>query len=306
MQPPAARPTRLIHFSDIHLPVRRFGWEWRDAFSKRVYGWMNVRLLGRGHRFRRAAEVLEVLRRDIRERQYDHVVFSGDASALAFDEEFRGVVDGLGLTEDDWPAGITTPGNHDAYLPNVVAGGAFERHFAPWLAGERQDPDLVYPFAQKCGGGWLIGANSAQATFWMFDARGRVGEAQRDRLLTLLKRLEGRPKILVTHYPLVMPSGRPEPPFHRLIDYREMIDVCRAGGVDVWLCGHRHTGYAFEATDDIPTHVLCAGSVTQVGRWSYNEYDIAGGELHINTRTYDGDARVFRDRRRQTLPLRAG
>ncbi len=52
---------RLIHFSDVHITSRPLGWRGRDFASKRFTGLMNMRLLGRGRRFRDANDVAQVL-----------------------------------------------------------------------------------------------------------------------------------------------------------------------------------------------------------------------------------------------------
>ncbi len=294
---------RLLHFSDLHLPVRRFGWRVRDSFSKRMAGWMNVRLLGRGYRFRYARTVLEALRRDFAERQPDHIVFSGDASLLAFDQEFAEVADLLGVHDASLPGGITIPGNHDTYLPKVVKLERFEHYFAPWLEGRRLDESHRYPFAQRVGPVWLIGLNSSMATFWMWDARGRVGAGQRQRLVELCQTLEPGPRILVTHYPLCMVSGQPEPIWHRLIDWEAMCETVRAAGICLWLCGHRHVGYVCEPDPNIPCHVSCAGSATQAGRWSYAEYTLRGSTLEVLRRMYNPKSHRYEDTDQTTYQL---
>ena len=59
---------RLAHFSDVHLTSPRLGWRVRDVFGKRASGWVNVKILGRGKRFRNANAVVESLLREFRER----------------------------------------------------------------------------------------------------------------------------------------------------------------------------------------------------------------------------------------------
>src|SRR5262249_5145779 len=79
----------------------------------------------------------------------------------------------------------------------------------PWLVGERIDNE-TYPFAQRVGPVWLVAVNSATANRWPWDARGAVGAAQLERLVALLDRLDGGPRILVTPYPRALPTGRCE------------------------------------------------------------------------------------------------
>src|SRR5262245_45017414 len=111
---------RLAHFSDVHLTTRRLGWRVRDMFGKRTTGWMNVRLLGRGHRFRHAPDVADALRGELAARGFDHLVFSGDASTMAFPAEMTEAAARLGVGDPALPPGIAVPGNHDLYVRRVV------------------------------------------------------------------------------------------------------------------------------------------------------------------------------------------
>ena len=76
-------------------------------------GWFNLRCLGRGRRFARAEDVLVALRADLRGRGYDHLVFSGDATALGFESELAQAARILGLANPDRLPGLAVPGNHD-------------------------------------------------------------------------------------------------------------------------------------------------------------------------------------------------
>src|SRR5262249_9409915 len=154
---------------------------------------------GRAPRFRHTARVLAALRTEMHERRPDRVVFSGDATALGFPEESARAAEWLGVGDGALP-GLAVPGHHDV-LTRRANTGHFERAFAPWLIGERLGQD-VYPFAQRVGAVWLVAVNSATPNTIPIDARGRVGAAQLQRLAEMLRRLDGGPRILVTHYPV--------------------------------------------------------------------------------------------------------
>ena len=281
----AGPPTlRLAHFSDIHLTATEVGWSGRDLLSKRLTGWMNLRLLGRGYRFRDAAAVAATLARDLHERRFDHLIFSGDATTMAFEAEMAEAARCLGVRDKELPPAMAVPGNHDYYIRSAAELGLFERYFEPWQVGERVDGHL-YPFAQRVGHVWLVGVNSAKANFWTWDASGEVGHEQRVRLGKLLERLQG-PRILVTHYPLCLPNGEPEQRWHRLRDWAAVLEVAKAGGVGLWVHGHRHVGYHRPPDERIPFPVICAGSATQNNRWTYNEYDITGRRVRALRRVY--------------------
>jgi 3',5'-cyclic AMP phosphodiesterase CpdA len=284
---------RLAHLSDIHLTAEEPRWSVRDWFTRRLAGWFNLRWLGRAHRFRRAEEVLTVLAAELRsDRKPDHVIFSGDATALGFPEEMERAAAILGVGDSTVPAALAVPGNHDYYTAGVAASGLFERCFGPWQAGERLD-GAAYPFAQRVGDAWLVGVNSSVGNSWPWDATGRVGTAQLDRLQRLLQQLGPGPRLLVTHYPACRANGEPETPAHRLRDAKELLAVAEHGGVAVWLHGHQHRPYCVKDTGLASFPIICAGSATQYGIWGYNEYTLEGALLHVNRRAFDPQTKAF-------------
>ena len=129
-----AGAVRLVHFSDVHITTRRAGLRGHDYVSKRFTGWVNLRLLGRGRRFRHANELAEVMVAEIRQRRPDHVIFSGDATALAFEPEFAEAARLLGVGSDGKPPGLAVPGNHDCYVKWPVRGRV-SKSIRPLAAG---------------------------------------------------------------------------------------------------------------------------------------------------------------------------
>ncbi len=286
-------PVRLVHISDIHVTVPSYRWHREDWFNKRLSAWVNLRWLGRGRRFHNAEAVLAALVAALRRDPPDHVVFSGDATALGFEEETERACALLGLRDADALPGLAVPGNHD-YCTRRSAAGPFERHFARWQHGERVG-DAVYPFAQRVGPLWLVGVNSATPNRWPWDASGGVGRDQLDRLRLLLARLGGGPRVLVTHYPVCLADGRREGRAHGLRDLVEVARVATEGGVGLWLHGHRHDAYVHARTEWTPFPVVCAGSSTQSRRWSYGEYVIAGRHLRGVRRAFDLESGHLRE-----------
>jgi 3',5'-cyclic AMP phosphodiesterase CpdA len=303
MNGPGQRSVRLAHFSDIHV-TSPAAWRRSDWFNKRMAAWVNLRLLGRGSRFRHNERVLPALVRDLSSRGYDRVLFSGDATALGFEEEMARAAALLGVGRTELPPGLAVPGNHDYMVHATVSGGHYERHFAPWQEGQREE-EAAYPFAQRVGPVWLIAVNSAKPNRWAWDASGEVGQDQLGRLERLLARLEGGPRVVVTHYPVWLANGRRERRVRRLHDVDDLVDVCARGGVSLWLHGHRHHTYHNPATEHVPFPVICAGSATQRGRWSYKDYTFAGHRLHVLTRVFDSRSGAFRDSVGHTIELPA-
>lgn len=288
--PPSDRALRLAHVSDVHVTVPLTSWRREDWLSKRLAAWVNLKLLGRGYRFRHAEDVLVALAADLDERRPDRLIFSGDATAMGFEEEMARAAC---LLKVDERAGLAVPGNHDYCTRGAMASGAFERHFAAWQHGERVGGE-AYPFAQQAAGVWLVAVNSATANRWAWDARGEVGAPQLRRLEQLFGQLGPGPRVLVTHYPVAVASGKPEPRPRQLRDLEALLDVAARNGVCLWLHGHRHDAFHHADTDLAPFPIICAGSATQSKLWSYGEYLLAGGRLTATQRVYDPDARRFR------------
>jgi 3',5'-cyclic AMP phosphodiesterase CpdA len=287
-------PLRLAHFSDLHLTATPLGWGVRDVLSKKATGWVNVKLLGRGRRFKHALAVTAALRRDLAARGFDHLVFSGDATTLAFESEMKLAAEALGVTDPALPPGLAVPGNHDYYTRFVERIGLFESYFAKWQTGLRVD-DKPYPFAQQVGPMWLIGVNSCTANRMTWDATGRIGEAQLDRLRALSAKLPPGPRILVTHYPLRNAKGKVEVRTHRLRDHTEALAAATECGISLWLHGHLHRPFFLPAAGDRPFPVVCGGSASQTRRWGYHDYTIEGKQLRAVRRVYDVTAGEFHD-----------
>lgn len=293
---------RLIHISDIHITAWPLGWQRRDWLSKRFTGWLNYRWLGRSHRFRQADAVVSRLVQELQAHPPDRVIFSGDATALGFEAEFARASALLGVNGPQTLPGLAVPGNHDYYTRAVAASGLFEHYFAPWQAGERIDGER-YPFAVQTGPVWLIGVNSSTGNRNPWDASGGVNEAQLGRLERLLRRLPAGARILVTHYPVALANGRAERGTHGLRNLKSVVDVAAAGGVCLWLHGHRHGGYLLPNCRYAPFPVICAGSTTQQRLWNHNEYSTDGQTFRVRRMVYDPHGDRFEEREAYELRL---
>jgi 3',5'-cyclic AMP phosphodiesterase CpdA len=304
---------RLAHLSDIHLTAADLEWTLADWFNKRYAAWFNFRWLGRRHRFRHADGILRILMAELRQQPPDHVIFSGDATALGFESEFRRAAECLGVANTETAevskdfgklSGLAVPGNHDYCTRPAAASGLFERYFGPWQTGVRIDGH-VYPFAQRVGPVWLVGVNSCTGNRWAWDAGGSVGPEQTERLARLLATLDPGPRILVTHYPVALASGAGERRTHGLRDVKQLIDVASRGGVCLWLHGHRHKPYCLRPGLLTPFPIICAGSATQTGCWSYSQYVLEEQRLQVRRRTFCLQTKSFQESESYELTLRA-
>jgi 3',5'-cyclic AMP phosphodiesterase CpdA len=294
--------TRLAHFSDVHVSANPLGWRRADYFNKRLTGWANLRFLGRAKHFHYAAEVLAAMMADIDKEKPDHLVFSGDATGLGFENELAGVAGLMTVGAPGAVPGIAVPGNHDYYIAAEAVSGRFEQYFDAWQQGERVDGHR-YPFAQSLDSFWLVAINSSTANRGPIDASGAVGAEQLARLETLMKRLSLKPRILITHYPICLADGQMEKRLHGLRDLPQVLDVLRGKGICLWLHGHRHHAYWLQHPPGADFPVICSGSATQHGRASYGLYDINRLVLRGHRRRYSDMTHTFEDAEQFELHL---
>jgi len=281
---------RLAHFSDLHLSAHPLGLTARDYFGKRLIGWLNHKGR-RGKSFADAETITQKLVEDLKQNSYDHLIFSGDATTLGMKNEYQTVLQSFGDFAE-LPGGVATPGNHDYYTRRSRRNGLFEETFSAWMKGLRVGP-LPYPFAKKVGDYWLVVVNSAQPNTVPWDSRGRVGRKQRGLLIKLMQQLPNEPKILVTHYPLLLDNTKAEHRWRRCRDAKQLAEIVKEYSVRLWVHGHRHTPYFIEATAERPFHLCCAGSVTQKTRWSYAIYELDAGKLSITRRRWNEVQKQF-------------
>jgi 3',5'-cyclic AMP phosphodiesterase CpdA len=294
---------RLAHFSDLHLTATPLGLTIRDYLSKRLIGWLNHQ--GRRRKsFAQAETILGQFLEELKNERFDHVIFTGDATTLGLKREYQTLMQTFGNFEV-LPEGVATPGNHDYYTRRSRRSGLFEATFAKWLQGIRVGP-WPYPFAKKVGNYWLVMVNSAQPNSVPWDSRGRVGKKQRSLLIELFKQLSEEPKILVTHYPLLLESGKKEHRWRRCRDAQQLAEIARQHGVRLWVHGHRHTPYFLPAEGDRPFHLCCAGSMTQSTRWSYAIYELEEDRLRIHRRKWNEQLGQFENSPEASIEVTLG
>ncbi len=221
----------LAHLSDIHLPPARpyLG----HYHAKRVLGMLNWH---RGRRRQHLASTLAAIVADLLREAPDHIAVTGDLVNVGLASEHEAANRWLGTLGP--PERVTAvPGNHDIYVHMAVARGI--GHWQAFMAGDGQgSPKEPFPFVRRLGHVALVGLNSALPTP-IFNAYGRLGRDQLDRLGPILTRLgaEGLVRIVLIHHPPL-----PGLAHHRsaLQDAAALADVLRRSGAELVLHGHNH------------------------------------------------------------------
>jgi len=256
---------RIVHLSDVHvqidykrLPLRRFGW--RRAVAQ--LEWIG---LGRSRRFAASLGVLEQIVREALELAPDHVVLTGDLTALAVEEEFACARRAL---QPLWRPGLLTviPGNHDRYTGHAARERRFERHFGELLRSDLPSHCGAsgYPFVRLVGAGLaVVGLDSTRLAPLPGLSFGQVGRDQMRSLSRILRDPSVRDRhlaVLVHHAPLHQ-NARPDRLTHGLLDGQELLHML-AGRRCTLHHGHIHRRYWHPANERRPD-VFGAGSSTE-------------------------------------------
>jgi 3',5'-cyclic AMP phosphodiesterase CpdA len=292
---------RLAQVSDPHFQSFR-DLRLRDFFGKRVLGGLN--LLVRRRRKHDMA-LLQAMAADVRARGVDHLALTGDLCNIALTSEWAAAVrwiEASGLSPDR----VTViPGNHDAYVPRVVADGVFERMFSAYQTAEVRIDAATYPFARLRGELALVCTTTGVPT-GDFGAWGRLGEDQLARLESLLlsSEVKSRKRVLLIHHPPLVHRPGEE---RNLRDRQALQAVLLRTGADLILHGHDHRDTFAElpgpAGSRIP--VVGVGSASYAGlaerRSRYHVFEFEAAAITAVTYVHDSAKGAFVEYRRRPV-----
>jgi len=292
---------RIAHFTDIHVTGDASRIPWVDLLSKRLLGWINLRLLGRSALFADAEDVMRAFLEDLAAVAPDHIVCTGDLTALSLPGEFEKARRMLSPLLED-PRVIGIPGNHDVYVRSAEREKLYERAFGCWTRTDLSPGDFPedlrhlhpYPLVRFLDPGAVLIALKDVHPNPLHDSSGRVGAEQLDLLgyLLVAPRIASRTKIIALHCGTLRaggPRGRvPDRVLHRLKDGKKLLRICEEAGVALIIHGHTHRRFVERAGPLTPVFMANPGSLTssQHDR-TYHVYAVCGGTLEIEVRRYD-------------------
>ncbi len=258
---------RLAHLSDVHVQLDTSGMPLRRLGFRRLCAQFELRLLGRAARYSGAEERLHALALEAA-KSADHVILTGDLTALAFTEEFEGAAEALAPLLASPGRFSLIPGNHDRYTARAASERRFERIFGHLLKSDlpKYTGPQGYPFVRFAGEELaIVGLDSTRLAPCPGVAVGRVGERQLAALRALLDdpALSRRALAIMVHHGPLHEDGRPDRRTHGLLDGAELMALL-AGRPCTLHHGHIHHRYWHPATPGRP-NIFCAGSSTMAG-----------------------------------------
>jgi 3',5'-cyclic AMP phosphodiesterase CpdA len=197
------------------------------------------------------------------------------------------------------------PGNHDAYVPEVIENRTFERLFAAYQTAELRAGEATYPFVRLRGEIALVCASTAVPTGDL-GAWGRVGEAQLGRLESLLlaPEVKARRRIVLIHHPPLMNRHGED---LNLRDRQALRALLARTGADLVLHGHDHRDFwkEIEGPDGSHIPVVGVGSASYAGgpakRSRYRIFAIDGTSMTAVTYVHDPGTGKYAEHDRRTL-----
>jgi len=290
------QPFRLLHFSDIHISTAVRYMNWKNWFSKRVVGAINL-LRGRGKYFDDAREKIEALIHFKEANNIHLVVNTGDYTALGLESELRlarNLVDPLMHPPEKY---VTVPGNHDIY---VNEGKSYYRFFEQFQSVLHNDmPEYCrggdWPLVRLAGDGVaVIAVNSSRSNPLPWMSSGFIPPAQLDSFEKILmdKRLDGRFLFIITHYAPRLAKGTRDGRLHGIVNAEQFLHRCGAVQSGAILCGHVHETYHV-SMEGLNCDIYCAGSATMMGHEGFWIYEVDGTELKAERVCWNKTERSF-------------
>lgn len=273
---------RFLHISDVHVttdyskyPLMQLGW-------RRWIAMLELTVGGRGKAYESSPGTLQQIIRDFERHKADHLLVTGDFTAYAMEDEFRGAREALKPVIDDHRKATAIPGNHDTYTPDSRKNKLFEKYFGHLMTSDLPEyaAEEGFPFVKLLGDDTaVIGLMSARVPPVPGLSYGVIGKAQLGSVEKLLKdkRLDGRAVLIMVHHAPLKRDGGADSRTHGLVDARRLFELARGPRYGV-LHGHIHQRYHHPADASRP-HIFGAGSSTQKGHEGYWVIDTGGGGI---------------------------
>lgn len=273
---------KIVHLTDLHVQTRP---SLAELNLKRLMGSTNLFLLGRKRKFSLAAQQAAV--QATLDLQPDMVVFTGDLTAQALDDEFTAARDLLDPLLDRFPT-VLIPGNHDTYVAEPAPGDRMRALFGQWM-GPRS------PWLHQHGDVGFLHIETCRTTLL---SSGTVPGGQLAQAQSLLADCSASFVFLLVHYPLRGRRGEPYGPATRALDNAAQVEAFlgQTDRVQAVLHGHEHHG--FRTTIDTlagPVPILNPGAsgyahLPDKDRTAHlNVYEVGNGRIEsVDRYRFDG------------------
>ncbi len=289
------QPLKVLHFSDTHIDLQIRHMQWKNWFSKRAIGAINL-LRGRSRYFDETEEKMAALIRFKEANSIDLVIHTGDYTALGLESELKLAKELVAPLMQPPHAYVTVPGNHDIYVHEGNSHYRFSEQFCSVLQNDL--PEYCrgghYPLVRLVGEDVaVIAVNSSRPNPWPWRSNGIIPQEQLDGLAEVLadERVQDRFVFVMTHYAPRLANGEPDKKLHGLINADDFLEICKGVRKGALLCGHIHRTYQVEL-EGLSANLFCAGSATMEGHEGFWVYEVNNGKIEAKSVVWeDGEYR---------------
>lgn len=284
----------------------------RALMNKRILGYLSWHV--RRRQIHRRA-ILDLLATDLRAREPDHVVVTGDLTNISLPAEFELATEWLSTLGAPDRISVV-PGNHDAYV--AVPYGSSWARWAAYMATEQgadpvraSDGGPDFPFIRRRDSVAVIGLSTAFPSR-AGSAAGRLGPRQLDALERWLERMVGEDifRCVLLHHP---PQDGLMSPRKHLIDAASFRAIIERAGAELVLHGHGHTlsiGEIKGPKGPVPVIGVPSASAVAGHHWPgsrYHVYDIGRRDeswtIRLRARSLTRESVAFADAESRLLEI---
>ena len=259
----------LYHISDLHFCDKSLKFTQLlsegGVFSKQMIGWFN-------YRFRRGKIFQPDLYHQLIDRlladSWDYLIISGDITNLASRREFENARKRLDPLIKKGPV-LFSAGNHDRYTKASIQPDLMAQHFGD-----------CFPFNLQTENRPPINAIELNASTVLFEinlavpqntisSKGRVTAnlSAYEELIEI--RYKNHYKIVVGHFPVVLPENIEEGYLHSLSNAEDMTQFLEKNQINLYLHGHIHKSWHHQPTETSSTIHLNSGGCCRYSEGSY-------------------------------------
>lgn len=261
---------KLIHISDLHFAIDHMSVmdmaRAEGLLSKRVLGWMNHRMNRKGSF---PAAIRDRLSNYLQQSDWDYLIITGDFTNLSLKAEMELARKWLEPFIQKGPV-LLTPGNHDRYVPKALKPDLLKQYFGdcfPFASDSSKDEDINYlEISDKA----VLFEIDMAVPRKLFSSRGRI-KADLAAFHKLIKqKYENHTKIVIGHYPVILPPEVSDIYLHQLADKIRMERFLNDMKIDIYLHGHIHKSWQLKNTSGHPVvHISSGGCLkNESGPWA--------------------------------------
>ena len=266
---------RILHFSDIHIGIFPHLRDFR--LNKSIVGIFNHAV---NRKRKQHMDAIPKLAERLKTLKPDFIICTGDLTSVGRSNEFQAAEKALEPFLEYQPSDfLYVPGNHDRYTSNQKSNDSLRETFQ--ALNKKRWTLVELPILHSTPVADFILLNTAFQRRWFFSNGYILKHAWKklDELLSLPNPTK-KPRIILSHFPLLDDKKKPLPYCRQLLDYKRLAQYGEEGAYQLLLCGHIHHPFI----NHYPAYTeCCAGSLTISQQYTVIDFDAKTNSFNYKT-----------------------